>query len=167
MNMNIKKLKEKIKSIKNLELYIAAVLGIVVLLAVLLGSSTKTDKTTEDCSDFDAYIAAMENKISSVVEKIDGCKNVKVAISYSAVGEKVYAYETERKTVNGTVVEVSSLVTVKGEPLVLKTLSPTICGVVVAVNCNDDAVTKMKIKQVVVTLLDVSIDNVQVFTYKN
>lgn len=165
--MNIKKLKEKLKSVKNLELYVALVLGVVALLAIVFGGSTKTDKTTEDCSDFDAYIAAMENKISSVLEKMYGCKNVEVAISYNAVGEKEYAYQTETKTVNGTVVEVSSLVTVKGEPLVLKTLPPSICGVVVVADCNDDAVTKMKIKQVVVTLLEVSVDNVQVFTYKN
>lgn len=165
--MNIKKLKEKIKSIKNIELYVALVLGVIVLLALFWSSSTKTDKTTEDCSDFDAYIAAMENKISSVIEKMDGCKNVRVAISYNAVGEKGYAYETETKTVNGTVVEVSSLVLVKGEPLVLKTLPPSVCGVVVVFEGDDNAVTKMKIKQVVVTLLEVSVDNVQVFTHKN
>lgn len=165
--MNIKKLVAKIRSIKNIELYLAAILGIAVLVAVFFGTSTKTDKTTEDSSEFDEYIATMENKISSVIEKMDGCRNVEVAVSYNAVGEKVFAYETETKNVNGVIVEVNSIVFVKGEPLVLKTLPPSVCGVVIVVDCNDDPVLKMKIKQVVVTLLEVSVDNVQVFTYKN
>lgn len=165
--MNIKKLTTKLKSVKNIELYLALILGVVVLVTTFATNSAKVDKTTEVCDDFDAYISAMENKISSVVGKMEGCKGAEVAISYSVANENVYAYETETKTVNGVVTQISSVVMVKGEPLVLKTLPPTISGVVVLADCADDAVMKMKIKQVVVTLLQVSIDKVQVFTYKS
>ncbi len=165
--MNTKKLKEKLKSVKNLELYIALALGVVVLAVIFFTSSTKTDKTAQDTVAFDEYISAMENKISSVIEKMDGVSNVKVAISYSSANEKVYAYETETKTNGEVVTETSTVVMVKGEPLVLKTLPPTISGVVIVAKGTDDAVSRLKIKQVVVTLLDVAIDNVQVFTYKS
>lgn len=162
--MNIKKLTAKIKSIKNIELYIALALAAVVCLAVF-ATSTKVDKSAEDTTEFDEYIASMENKISSVIAKIDGCKNVKVAISYSAVDEKVYAYETETvQKGNGEVLQTQSVVMVQGQPLVLKTLPPQISGVVVVCQGGDDPMVRVKIKQVVVTLLNVSADKVQVFT---
>ena len=164
--MNIKKIAEKLKSIKNIELYAALVLGVVVLIAVLATSSAKSDKTIEDTTDFDAYISAMENKISSVLGKMDGCGNVKVAISYSSVDEKVYAYETVVSADGSTTKQTTSIVKVNGQPLVVKTLPPEISGVVVVVDGADDPAVRVKIKQVVVTLLGVSIDKVQVFTYK-
>ena len=161
--MNIKKLTEKIKSTKNWELYVALFLAIAVVVTLLL-TSTKVDNSTQDTTDFDAYIRNMENKISSVIANMDGCKNVKVAITYSAVEEKVYAYETENVEKGETVTETSTIVTVKGEPLVLKTLPPQISGVVVVCDGANDAAVRVKIKQVVVTLLGVSADKVQVFT---
>lgn len=165
--MNIKKLAAKIKSIKNIELYAALVLGIIVLIAVLATTSAKTDKTIEDTADFDAYISAMENKISSVIGKMDGCGNVKVAISYSSVDEKVYAYETVVSANGNTTKQTTSIVKVNGQPLVVKTLPPEISGVVVVADGAADPAVRVKIKQVVVTLLGVSIDKVQVFTYKS
>lgn len=164
--MNIKKLTEKLKSIKNIELYAALVLGVIVLVAVFATTSAKTDKTVQDDTDFDEYISAMENKISSVISKMEGCGNVQVAISYSSVDEKVYAYETEVSASGGTTKQTTSIVKVNGQPLVVKTLPPQISGVVVVADGAADSAVRVKIKQVVVTLLGVSIDKVQVFTYK-
>ncbi len=161
--MNFKTLMAKIKSVKNLELYIALALALVVCIT-LFATSTKVDNSAQDTTQFDEYISVMENKISSVIEKMDGCKNVKVAITYSAVEEKVYAYETERVEKGDSVTQTSTLVTVKGEPLVIKTLPPQISGVVVVCDGADDPNSRVKIKQVVVTLLDISADKVQVFT---
>lgn len=162
--MNIKKLTEKIKSIKNFELYVALALAAVVCLAVF-ATSTKVDKSAEDTTEFDEYITSMENKISSVIGKIDGCKNVKVAITYSAVDEKVYAYETETvQKGDGVISQTQTVVMVQGKPLVVKTLPPQISGVVVVCQGADDPSVRVKIKQVVVTLLNVSMDKVQVFT---
>lgn len=165
--MNIKKLATKLKSVKNIELYIALALGVIVLAIVLSATSAKTDKTYEDTDDFDAYIAGMENKISSVIAKMDGCGNVKVAITYSSVDEKVYAYETVVTTNGSTKKETTGIVKVNGQPLVVKTLPPQISGVVIVADGAEDPAVRVKIKQVVVTLLGVSIDKVQVFTYKS
>lgn len=164
--MNIKKLKEKFKSVKNIELWLALIVG-AVLVIVVFATSAKVDKTVQDTTQFDEYIASMENKICSVIQKMQGCQNVRVAISYSATDEKLYAYDSEKVTENGVVTETNSVVLVNGKPLVLAELPPTICGVVVIADGADDAVVKLQIKQVVVTLLDVSVDKVQVFTYKS
>ena len=159
-----KKIFAKIKSVKNIEVYIALVLAVVVILIVFLGGRAK--KIKETVSD-ESYISQMEHKICSVVESIEGCGKATVAISYSSNEEHVYAYETVTTTSNGVTKQTSSIVTVKGEPLVTKTLPPTILGVVVVAKGADNPVIRLKIIEVVVTLLDVQQKDVQVFTYKS
>lgn len=160
----LKKLIAKIKSIKNIELYVALVLAVVVVIVIFASTSQKnTEKTTSD----DSYISQMEHKICSVVEKIDGCGKASVAISYASNEEKVYAYETESTTSGGVIKHNSSIVTYKGEPLVTTTLPPKILGVVVVAEGADDPVVKYKIVNVVVTLLDVQAKDVQVLKYKS
>ncbi|MCH5153433.1 MAG: hypothetical protein J1F68_05730 [Clostridiales bacterium] len=160
----VKKVFAKLKSIKNIEVYIALVLALVVVLIVFMGSGSKN--TTKSVSD-DTYISQMEHKICSVVEKIAGCGKATVAISYSSNEEHVYAYETTTTTSNGITKQTSSIVSVKGEPLVTKTLPPTILGVVVVAEGADNPIVKLKIIEVVVTLLNVQQKDVQVFTYKS
>ena len=160
----IKKVFAKVKSIKNIEVYIALILALVVIAIVFASNSAKN--TTNYVSD-DTYISQMEHKICSVVENIAGCGKAKVAISYSSNEERVYAYETVTTTSNGVTKQTTSIVSVKGEPLVTKTLPPTILGVVVVAEGADNPVVKLKIIEVVVTLLDVQQKDVQVFTYKS
>ena len=167
--MGIKKIFQKIKSVKNIELYLAlvfAVIAVVVIFAVSSGSSSQTSGNVYDGANFNEYIATMENKLTSVIGKIDGVKNVSVAISASALEQTEYAYDRETTVVGDKQTTSEKLVTVGGKPLVTKTLPPEIYGVVVVCDYADDPITKYKIIQVVVTLLDTSADKVQVFTYK-
>ena len=160
----IKKVITKLKSIKNIEIYIALILALVVILIVFMGNGSKN--TTNSATD-ESYISQMEHKICSVVENIAGCGKAKVVISYSSNEERVYAYETVTTTSNGVTKQTSSIVSVKGEPLVTKTLPPTILGVVVVAEGADNPIVRLKIIEVVVTLLDVQQKDVQVFTYKS
>ena len=161
---SVKKLFAKLRSIKNIEIYVALILALVVILVVFMSAGSKnTSKSVAD----DSYISQMEHKICSVVENIAGCGKATVAISYSSNEERVYAYETETTTSNGITKQTSSIVSVKGEPLVTKTLPPTILGVVVVAEGADNPVVRLKIIEVVVTLLNVQQKDVQVFTYKS
>lgn len=153
----------RIKAVKNIEIYIASALGLLII-AVLLLSGVFSAKNTSKSAVDDSYISQMEHKIVSVVEKIEGCGKVTAAVSYSAYEEKVYAYETE-KSPSGA--ETSTVVLVKGEPLVIKTLPPNILGVVIVAEGADNPIIKMKIIEAVVTLLDVDVSKVQVFTHKS
>ena len=153
----------KIKSVKNIEIYVAAVLGLAVVAVLVFGGVFST-KNSAKSTTLDSYISQMEHKIVSVVENIEGCGKVAVAISHDAYEEKVYAYEKD-KNPDGT--ETSTVVLVKGEPLVIKTLPPNILGVVIVAEGADNPIIKMKIKEVVVTLLDVDVSKVQVFTHKS
>ena len=161
----VKKVIDKIKKIKNIEIYIALVLALVVVVIVFASSGVKN--TSNNITADESYISQMEHKICSVVENIAGCGKATVAISYKSNEEQVYAYETETTTSNGVTKQTSSIVTVKGEPLVTKTLPPTILGVVVVAEGADNPIVRLKIIEVVVTLLDVQQKDVQVFTYKS
>lgn len=162
--VEIKKVWNKVKSVKNIELYIALILALVVVIAVFVGKGTKN--VSQNDSDR-SYISQMEHKICSVVENIAGCGKASVAISYKSFEEKVYAYETETTSSGGVTTSTSHLVSVKGEPLVTATLPPQILGVVVVAEGASDPVIKFQIINVVTTLLDVSQKDVTVLTYKS
>ena len=103
----IKSFFAKLKSIKNIEVYIALILAVVVVLLVFVGSGTKNaSKTVED----DSYIDEMEHKICSVIQKIDGCGKAEVAISYnsdeSVIGVVVVAEGANDPIIRFKIVEV-------------------------------------------------------------
>ncbi len=151
----LKNLFAKIKSVKNIEIYVAVLLGIVVVSIVLIGNFST--KNVDEKVSSESYIAEMEHKIVSVIQKIDGVGKVEVAITHDATNESVYAYES------GT----NNILYVKGEPVIIKTLPPKILGVVVVAEGADNPIVRMKINEAVITLLDVDENRVQVFTHKS
>lgn len=153
----------KLKSRKNIELYVALVLCLVVVVLYFLLPKFQ-QKTLQNDTVQQSYIAQMENKLVTVLGNIEGCGKVSVAISYSADGKKVYAYESTTKQEGNTTLQTSTLITVKGEPLLLQTLNPQILGVVVVADGAKDPLVRYKIKQAVVTLLDIDSCCVQVFS---
>lgn len=103
----IKSFFAKLKSIKNIEVYIALILAVVVVLLVFVGSGTKNaSKTVED----DSYIDEMEHKICSVIQNIDGCGKAAVAISYDSdnnvIGVVVVAEGANDPVIRFKIVEV-------------------------------------------------------------
>ncbi len=151
-------IKEKLKSIKGWKLIFAAILAVVAML-IAFGGTFFDKKSDEQAEAEQAYIERMQNKIVSVVQSMDGCGKAEVAISCSAECGKQYAYNT---AADGSV----SVSLVNGQPVVVRELLPEIYGVVVVCEGASDPVVRMKITQVVVTLLDVDISCVQVFAYK-
>ena len=158
----IKQFFSKFKTIKNIELYVALALALVVLIVAIL--SPTNQKPLQKDTSTQSYIDEMENKLITVLGNIEGSGKVEVAISYATDGKKVYAYETTSKQDGNTLQQTSSLVTIKGEPLLIQTLTPTILGVVVVASGANSPLVRYKIKQAVVTLLDIDITCVQVFS---
>ena len=159
----IKEFFAKLKSIKNIELYAALVLAAVVVVLVMF-SPISQQKTLQNDTASQSYIEQMENKLITVLGNIEGCGKVSVAISYSTDGKKVYAYESTTKQEGNVILETSTLITVKGEPLLIETLTPQILGVVVVADGASDPLVRYKIRQAVVTLLDIDSCCVQVFS---
>ncbi|MBQ8434240.1 MAG: hypothetical protein IJX23_05500, partial [Clostridia bacterium] len=67
----------KIKSNKNIELYIALCLAVVLLVTVFVAPNIQ-QKTFQNDTASQSYIAEMENKLITVLGNIDGCGKVKV-----------------------------------------------------------------------------------------
>ena len=83
----IKQFLSKFKTIKNIELYVALALALVVLVVAML-SPTNQNTLQKDAST-QSYIDEMENKLITVLGNIEGCGKVEVAISYATDGKKV------------------------------------------------------------------------------
>lgn len=81
------------KQLKNtvfIPLALCLILGIVLLGAGKLGKSEKsTEKST--VISYAEYERELESKIKELCEKVDGVRNVSVAVSLSSGGEYVYA----------------------------------------------------------------------------
>ena len=104
----IKKFFSKLSSIKNIEIYVALILAVIVIVLVFAGGSTKNN--SESVYD-DTYIGQMEHKICSVIQKIAGCGKAEVAISCvagedSVVGVVVVAEGADDPIVKFKIVEV-------------------------------------------------------------
>lgn len=82
----LKKFFAKLKSIKNIEIYVALILAAIVLVFVFVGGGSKnTSKTAAS----DTYKSEMEHKICSVIQNIAGCGKADVVISYGSDDEGV------------------------------------------------------------------------------
>lgn len=160
----LKEWTEKLKSKKSLPLVIAAVLAVMVLFIVCVGGSF--DKTSDEPASAQSYIDDLQNKLVSVIQKIDGCGRAEVAVVASTEGGCEYAYETKSQTDGDKTTQTTSIVLVKGQPLVTKTYTPQVSGVVVVAEGADNPVVKFEIINLVVTLTGVDRDNVRVFAYK-
>ena len=104
----LKKFFAKLKSIKNVEIYVALILAAIVILFVFVGSGTKNAvKTASD----NTYISQMEHKICSVIQNIAGCGKADVVISYGndeqdVIGVVVVAEGADDPIVRFKIVEV-------------------------------------------------------------
>ena len=156
--------KNKLKLPNNFELYLAFFLAIVV---IILSSVSFGQNKTKNISQNQSYIEQMQNKIVTTIQSIDGCGNAKVSITCANQGETVYAYNQQSQTEKGVTTQTNTLVLVGGKPLVVEERYPKITGVVVVCEGGGDAVVKYKIIQTIVTLLDIDVESIQVFTYKN
>ena len=83
---SLKKFFTKLKSIKNIELYLALILAVIVIIFVFAGGGAKN--ASKSVSD-DTYKSDMEHKICSVIQNIAGCGKADVVISYGSNDEGV------------------------------------------------------------------------------
>lgn len=147
-----KKILAKLKTVKNIELYVVAVCAlVVVLIVVFTGNSASSSKS----SGSDDYSCFVENKIQGILEKIDGCGKTEVAVLCSSD-------QTKSSSTFGFSSDFTNFDT---SDSVINQNSSNIIGVVIAAEGAADPVVKYKIVKAVVTLLAIDPSCVQVFTY--
>ncbi len=165
----------KLKNIKHLQIYIAVILGIIVL--VIYFSTFKTSSNTEEEINSvvtSEYISNLESRMERVLSEISGAGNVKVLITIEKDAEKVLAQNTEKKTVtngdNTTITETTELVLVNKNgsyvPVVLYESLPVIKGVVVVCQGAKDPMVKLQIINAVRAAVEVSSTSIEVLEGK-
>ena len=165
----------KLFSGKNLKIIILCIIFVVALILFLKMSGTKstTKTTTTSATQYQTsldYSKQLETKLESVLSQIKGAGNVKVMITLDGSPELVYAMDSNEKVSNntgGSTTTSSStpiLVQTNGttSPLILTEVLPKVKGVIVVSSGANDISIKLDILNSVSTLLDISMDKINV-----
>lgn len=166
----------KLISGKNLKIIVLLIICLICLIIFLKmdssdkKSSTSTTSTSSIYKTTVEYSDILESKLESVLSQIKGAGNVKVMITLEGSPELVYAMDSNEKasnTQNGSTTTSSStpiIVETNGssEPLILTEKLPKVKGVVVVSTGASDIAIKLDILNSVSTLLDISIDKINV-----
>lgn len=173
--MNDIKKKLTPKNFKSSYLFVALglIAGLIMVLSGFLGGTKKENITNTDIrsnlsqTDTEVYIEQQEQKLSDIISKIEGAGDVSVMITLDASYEYIYAEKKNSKVINSknsgsdsyTEEKQSDMIfynNVKSEesPLLIKELQPSIKGVAVICGSLSDAGVRLKIINLVSTVLN-------------
>ena len=155
---------EKIKSNKKIQYLLVGVLSLLLIIALLFGNfnSGQTNFITQEKD----YVTKLEDKLSSVLSKVDGAGKVSVVITVESGMETVLAEKTIiTETMNGKVIETTPIL-VNGKTVILKEKFPKIIGVLIVANGANNISILTKIQQATVSLLDINVNQIEILTMK-
>lgn len=171
---------ERIKKIKNIEIYIAIAFVAIVLVIYFSSNfswnSKNNDSKTNYTSAYD-YCLETEKKLSKLLSTIENAGKVDIMITFESTPERVIAYITSsskntssggdggfnENTQNSSSPQV---IYVSGDqiPLILKEVSPKVIGVLIVAQGADDIKVKLDIINAVSVLLDIKPEQIKVLT---
>lgn len=174
---NIKDIKEKFSGHLGQIVFVAGIIGILLLfLSSFLGGEKGSAKeiaaTSSDATE--QYVQNMEKELEDIVYKLLGDKNVSVMITLKSGMQYIYAGETKTDTgltedKNGSDslkkeqsdTNEQSYIIVKDsdgneQPLLITEVMPQVKGVVVICSGGDDKNVQKAVQDAVVTVLDIS-----------
>jgi stage III sporulation protein AG len=158
---------EKIKKIKNIEIYLAVAV-VVIIIAIYFSTLTpkkeeQSQTQTESGTIGESYADMIESKLESVIKSIKGVGTVAIMVMTDGEGTSELAYDIEEKTVeqvgaNGqkvinTVINKKTLLGTGGKPIILWTIPPKILGVVVVATGAGDVTVRLCILNAVQTVI--------------
>ena len=173
---NVKEMKEKLSGHLGQIVFVAGIIGILLLfLSSFIGGKSPSGKTEATSSDATGqYVENMENELTGIVSELLGDKNVSVMITLKSGIQYIYAGET--KTDTGLSEDKSGSDSLKKEqsdtneqtyiivkdsdgneqPLLITEVMPQVKGVVVICSGGDDKNVQQTVQNAVVTVLDIS-----------
>ena len=164
----------KIKSVKNIEIIVCIILIAIILL--LYGIVREAKKKQAESGNAGATIvetASDEERLAAVLSKIKGAGKVEVYIGYDGNFETVYAFDkTTTRTDNSGGANLTTTVTEEKstavfdenkKPLIEKTVSPKITGVIVVAEGAKDVAVRLNILKAVATALNVNEKIIEIF----
>lgn len=143
--------------------YVLVGIFLVVIIAIASNSFTSKNKLTA-VTDTENYVAKLESKLEKSISKLNGVKNVTVAIQVEKGITTVIAEDVKKIEDNEKITITSTPILVGGKPIILGEIYPEITGIVVVCKCSGGYSVNMDILDVVTTMLDVSCDKVRILT---
>ena len=165
-NSKINRFFEKIKTDAKLR---RILIILCVALLILVVSINFLPKKTDSQVSGDAvieYVNCMEQKLETLLSKVDGAGKVSVAISVESGMETVLAMTTTTKETSSGREIVSTPILVNGKTVVLKEIYPKISGVLIVAEGADKLMVYNKIQQAALSLLDVKAAQIEILDMK-
>lgn len=165
--------------------YVAILLLAVIILTIYFSSfkSGAADTITPETSKASFEFYDLESRLEEILSRIEGAGRVEVMIAYESTPEKVPALSVDKQTSSSTDVgengtnttntenTKSGVVTVNGnngnDAFVLRENTPEIKGVIVIAEGADNIAVKLDLLNAVKTVLNVSLDRVDVYKMNN
>lgn len=135
------------------------------LIAIFVFLTFNRDEKTTSESNND-YVAVLETKLSDVLGKIDGAGKVSVMITVESGMETVLATKTNITEYDGKKVTEETPIIVNGKTVILRENYPRIVGVLVIAEGAGDLTVMRKIQQATLSVLDVSLKQVEILSMK-
>lgn len=163
----MKKIWEKLKKIKHIEIY-AAVLAVVIIIGIYFSTLTPRTQQPETTPESvttttsQSYANMLEDKLKNVIGSVAGAGKVAVMVMTDGEGTAELAYDTQEKTVtqtgaNGqeitTTTKDQTVLTNNGKPVVLWTNPPRIIGIIVVATGASDVAVHLNILRAVQTII--------------
>ncbi len=166
---------KKLKSIKHIEYIIAAIfIGILLLIIFSNPVAAKSEQKTIKLT-LDQYGAALEEKLESILSRIDGAGKVDVMVTFEAGVEIITAMTTSKQSNTVTdeysggyrdtvsIIESNTPVIVGGQAVVLKEIQPKVKGAIVVCEGAHSVKVKVELVKALSTLLDLDTTKIEVF----
>jgi stage III sporulation protein AG len=167
---------KKIKSIKNIELIVAAIfIGIILLVffsGSLFNSANSGDTVTISLAD---YGNALEKKMENTLSKINGAGKVSVMITFESGIEYITAMtvNSQTNTVSNdysggssktqSIVQSNSPVIVGGKAVIVKEIEPKVKGVIIVSQGAGSVYVKIELTKAASTLLNIEPKYIEIF----
>lgn len=174
-----KKMLNKIKTIKNIEIIIGVV--IIAVIALIYSTVTSGDKKNADSGSggstatqsgsYGSITDGLESKLAGILANIDGAGKVQVMITFDATAEIVTAATTNTHKNSGsgstTVTETVSPIIVtnngKSELIVIKEIMPEIRGVIIVADGADNIKVRLALMRAAEAVLKVNANQIEIF----
>lgn len=156
---------QKIKSNKKLKIMLISILSALLLL-ILIFSYNKPENNKTNTNEIDLYISGLEDRLSTVLSKVEGAGKVEVVISIESGMETVLAMENTVKDTEYGSEKSEKPIIVNGKTVVLKELYPKIVGVLIVSEGANNITVMRKIQEATVSLLNVELNQIEILTMK-
>ena len=165
-NSRINELFEKIRNNKKTQYIILFCLVVVALLAFVFGYNKSQEKSTTVSDEYVInYVENLEDRLTSVLSKVNGVGKVSVIITVESGMETVLAMKTVKtETINGIEIEETPIL-INGKTVTLMEKYPKITGVLIVLESTNFAVIK-RIQDATKSLLDINYSQIEILTMK-